>query len=369
MGGAEKVLLRLLQGMDDDVFENEVFALTTVSPLAEQFTDSGIPVKAFGYSKGNLNIVPFFNVCRSLRQRKPDIVQTWLYHGDLLGGISARMCTRAPVLWNLRQSNLDSRLSPRSTRTIAKICANLSSVIPRNIVCGSHAALSVHKALGYDAQKMFLIENGFDTEKYQRTEKWRRDFRSSWGVSDDTVVIGHAARLDPQKDHPTLLHAAAKVIEAEPSVRFVLCGTDITDAPTHLRELIDTLGIRDHVTLLGIVDNMTGFYSALDIQVMSSAYGEGAPNVLGEAMSCETPCVTTDIGDSARIIGNTGPVVPVGNDQALSDAILSLVAESSEQRRQRGQAARRRIVEEMPLKKMIKEYQDLYLDILKNKAS
>jgi len=360
MGGAEKVLLRLLQDMDEAVFDNQVIALTTVGPLAEEFAQAGISVEVIGYSKGNSNIAPFFRLCRALRRRKPDVVQTWLYHGDLLGGTSARLCTDAPVLWNLRQSNLDHDHSAKSTLMIAKLCSVLSSFVPKTIVCGSHAAQVVHEALGYNKSKMLLIENGFDTDKHHRSEELRQAWRQRLNLGNDMFAIGHAARLDPQKDHETFLHAVALVAKENPQVKFVLCGTNITSDSNQLMELITALGLENHVELLGIVDDMVGFYAAMDAVVMSSAYGEGAPNVLGEAMSCETPCISTDIGDSARIVGDTGLIVPIRNAEAMAEAILTVARETLEQRQLRGKAARQRIIDELPLEKMVKGYEDLY---------
>lgn len=365
MGGAEKVLLRLIQNMDDERFENEVIALTTVGPLADQFEKSGIKVTVLGFSKGGVNLSCFIALMKAIRRSRADVIQTWLYHGDFLGGLAARLCTRTPVLWNLRQSNLDEGKSTKTTVVIAKICAALSAWIPQRIVCGSLAARQIHAQMGYNQDKMVLIENGFDTEKHHHSQKSADAFRAELGVSGEPLLIGHAGRFDPQKDHQTMVKAAEIVLDKRSDVKFIFCGTEVNSENDGLQEMIAHSAIQEHVILKDIVYDMRAFYSAMDIQVLSSAFGEGGSNVLGEAMACETPCISTDVGDSAHIIGDTGDIVPPGNPQALAERILSRVEESPEIRRQRGVQARKAINEGFSLKKMVEAYQSLYQNAVK----
>lgn len=222
------------------------------------------------------------------------------------------------------------------------------------------AAQKVHCELGYDEKKMVLIENGFDTEKHQRLPERRDAFRSELGVENGTFLVGHAGRFDPQKDHQTLVHAAKLVLNQRPDIRFVFCGTNVTPENEALRGMIEAVGIQDHVYLKGIQYDMPAFYCAMDIQVMCSAYGEGGSNVLGEAMACETPCISTDVGDSAHIIGDTGDIVPSGDAPSLAERILARAHEDIEMRAVRGKRARQAIVDKLSLLKMVEAYQALY---------
>jgi len=360
VGGAEKVLLRLLRNMDRNGFENNVISLTDLGPLAKPLIEAGIHVTAMNFLKGSANLGPIANLASELRSRKPDLVQTWMYHADLIGSMASRLSTRAPVLWNLRQSTLDEFHSKKSTITTAVACARLSSTLPNTIVCGSEAARLVHTDLGYDATKMVLIHNGFDTELFKPSLEQRTAFRVQHNIPEEAVLIGNSSRYDPQKDHRTFLQAAARVVETTSNTQFVLCGDNITPENQELMSLIKDLDLTKYVHVLGPLPDISSFYSAIDILALSSAYGEGAPNVLGEAMSCEVPCVATDVGDSAYIIGDTGLTVPPNNPEAFANALLTLSRISKIKRVQKGQSARLRIQTEFPLQTMVQRYEDLY---------
>jgi len=360
IGGAEKVLQRLLCSMDRDAFENSVISLTDLGQIADALTKTGLQVDAMNFQKGSVNLSPMAQLGATLYGRKPDLVQTWMYHADLIGGMTAHLTTHAPVLWNLRQSTLDEKHSKASTIRTAKACAALSSSLPNTIICGSESARHVHTGLGYDATKMVVLHNGFDTDRYRRSSEQRTAFRSKIGVPSDVVLIGNPSRFDPQKDHKTFLQAAARVARDVPNAHFVLCGDHILPNNSELMSLIEELGLSKRTNVLGVLDDITHFYSGIDILALSSAYGEGAPNVVGEAMSAEIPCVATNVGDSAYIIGDTGLIVPPRDGQAFADALVSLSREAEETRRNRGLAARARIVHYFPLATMVQRYEGLY---------
>ncbi|MCR4378611.1 MAG: glycosyltransferase [Rhodospirillales bacterium] len=360
IGGAEKVLLRLLREMDTNGFENNVISLTDMGALSESMIATGTIVSAMNFLKGNVNVMPVAHLGAELRSQKPDLVQTWMYHADLIGGIAARLTTSAPVLWNLRQSTLDETHSKKSTIRTAMACARLSSSLPSAIVCGSHSACRVHTELGYDAANMVVLNNGFDTNVYSHSPEQRAAFRAKLGITEDTILIGNPSRYDPQKDHRMFLQAAARVAQKVPNAHFVLCGDSITSENQELSSIIKEQGLSERVHILGTLKDINPFYSAIDILVLSSAYGEGAPNVIGEAMSAEVPCVATDVGDSAYLIDDTGLIVPARNAHALADAVVSLSQDSCDTRKAKGQAARLRIKHHFPLTTMVRRYEDLY---------
>jgi len=259
IGGAEKVLLRLLRGIDADGFQNNVISLTDMGPLSGPIAATGTNVTAMNFLKGTANAMPIARMGAELRAGKPDLVQTWMYHADLIGGISARLTTSAPVLWNLRQSTLDETHSKKSTINTANACARLSSSIPNTIVCGSQSARHVHTELGYDATKMVVLNNGFDTDKYESSDEQRTAFRATLGISDDTILIGNPSRFDPQKDHRTFLQAAARVVQNVPNANFVMCGDMITPENQELSDLIQEHGLSERVHILGILDDISHF--------------------------------------------------------------------------------------------------------------
>ncbi|MBL4747423.1 MAG: glycosyltransferase [Magnetovibrio sp.] len=367
VGGAENVLLRLLRNMDKNTFENRVISLTDMGPLAQHMVNDGIAVSAMNFLKGNVNFTPFAKLTTELRTNKPHLVQTWMYHADLIGGLAARLASCAPVMWNLRQSTLDKNHSKPSTITTANVCARLSSVLPNTIVCGSESARLVHTNLGYDATKMVVLHNGFDTQKFKSSSQQRTAFRVKYNIPEDAILIGNPSRYDRQKDHTTFLQAAARVIQEIPNAHFVLCGENITFSNKELSSAIQNLDLSKSIHLLGLLDDMSPFYSAIDILALSSAYGEGAPNVLGEAMSAQVPCVTTDVGDSAYIIGDTGIAVPPHTAKAFTKALIKFCKETPDQRLMRGKAARIRIENIFDLSTMSKRYEDLYKRVFSQK--
>ncbi len=360
IGGAEKVLTRLLSDMDSDMFENRVISLTGLGPLGQQIEEAGIKVTAMEFIKNEYNLSPLVRLSLALHAYTPHIVQTWMYHADLIGGVAAQLSTHAPVLWNLRQSTLDKINSKRTTINTARICSKLSHMVPNTIVCGSEAARIIHTEMGYDSQKMVVIQNGFDTASFAPSHEKRTAFRSGLGLEDDTILIGNPSRFDPQKDHLTFIAAAAKVAEKNTNVRFVLCGDQITPDNTQLMTWLRDHSLESRTHVLGLLENIAEFYAAMDIVALSSAYGEGAPNVLGESMASGTPCVATDVGDSSAIIGNTGIATPSRNPDAFAEALIALASETHEQRHKRGEAARAHIKNTFPLDTMVQRYQDLY---------
>ncbi|OEJ66647.1 hypothetical protein BEN30_11840 [Magnetovibrio blakemorei] len=360
IGGAEKVLLRLLRDMDTDGFKNSVISITDKGALSESMAATGANVAAMGFLKGKVNAIPAARLGAELRSNKPDLVQTWMYHADLIGGIAARLTTSAPVLWNLRQSTLDETHSKKSTLRTAMACARLSFSLPSTIVCGSQSARRVHADLGYDATKMVVLNNGFDTDIHRHSPEQRTAFRAKLGIPEDSILIGNPSRYDPQKDHLTFLQAAARVAQKVPNAHFVFCGDSITPENQNLSSIIQEQGLSERVHILGTLKDINPFYSGIDILALSSAYGEGAPNVIGEAMSAEVPCLATDVGDSAYLIGDTGLIVPSRNAHVFAGALVSLSQDSLDSRKAKGQAARQRIKEHFPLVTMVRRYEDLY---------
>jgi glycosyltransferase involved in cell wall biosynthesis len=358
-GGAEIVLSRLVARMDRDGFSSRVISLTDLGFVAREIEDVAVQVSAIGFSTIPFQ-TPFPRLVKEIRQSKPHIVQTWMYHADLIGGILTHLFAGVPVIWNLRQSNFHPEDSKRTTILSAKLCAWLSNQLPHAIVCGSHAAYSSHIKLGYKPDRMVVLPNGFDTAVFRPEPRYRSALLEALGLDEDAFVVGMAARFHRQKDHATFFAAAGQVACRVPQARFVLCGEGVDEQNGDLRTLIEAHGLGGRIHLLGLRNGLASFYPALDVLVLSSAYGEGAPNVVGEAMSCAVPCVATDVGDSALMVGPTGIVVPPRNADALAGGLLRLANMPEIERRKLGEAARSRNVNEFPLDLGVDRYEELY---------
>jgi len=359
-GGAEMMLHKLLSGIDKTDLRSEVVSLTSIGPVGEKIRAMGVPVHTLGMSRSVPNPMAIFTLARWLRQIKPDLIQTWMYHSDLMSGLAAKLAGNIPVVWGIRHSNLDSEGSKRTTIWTAKTCARFSCWLPVKIVCCSEASRRVHTALGYDSDRMVVIPNGFDLNLFKPDLEGRALIRQKLGISEDTILIGMVGRFDPQKDYYNFIKAAALLQKEIRDVQFLLCGDDITWENQKLSKWIDGTGLNNYFHLLGRRNDIPRIMTALDIASSSSSYGEGFPNVIGEAMACGVPCVVTDVGDSARIVGDTGIVAPPKDPDALALAWKELVEIGKDKRQKLGHDARLRIRENFSLLSVVKRYEELY---------
>lgn len=356
------MLLRLVQGMDGRRFENAVVSLTGTGPIGECLEHCGVRVKSMGMERGSMNPAGALRLLRHLRSERPDVIQTWMYHSDLLGGWCGRLATDAAVIWNIRHSNLESGKNRATTLLTARACAFSSCFIPWRIVCGSRAAMAEHTRIGYASSRMILIPNGFDTERFRPDNVVRLRIRRELGVGAQSILIGLVARFDPLKDHSTFFAAAADLLRSHPDVKFVLCGEGMNADNPHLAEQIRDERITPSLMLVGRRDDIPQITAAFDIGTLSSS-GEGFPNVLGESMACGVPVVSTDVGDAAWIVGGTGIVVPRQDPSALAAGWRTLIEAGEPERLRMGAAARSRIENEFALQGTIQRYQMLYEEI------
>lgn len=364
VGGAERMLHKLLTEMDRQTFDNTVISLTEKGPVAEDIESLGIRVYALNMKRGIPNPLGFIKLIYRLKKIKPDIVQTWMYHADLLGGLAAKMVTHSPLVWNIRHSNLDKKINKWTTRLVAKISAWVSGAIPDKIICNSQRAIDIHQRMGYQADKLKFIGNGFDLDEFKPDKAAKPRLKAALSLPADTILIGLMARYDPQKDHANFIQAAQTLLFNQPKSHFILAGHGIDDSNQELLDLITQTGFKNHFHLLGVRKDMPSLVAALDILCLSSSAGEGFPNTVGEAMACAVPCVVTDVGDSAQLVAETGKVVSTQDSRALATALLELLSLSEEQRLGLGEQARQRIAANYSIAGITRQYQDFYKNLL-----
>ncbi len=362
-GGAEAMLAKLLGGLDPARWSCEVISLSDRGTHGDRLERLGVPVTALELATPSGMASGLFQLRRRLRQFRPSLIQGWMYHGNLAALAGAGLAGRPPVIWNLRQSLYGLVREKRLTAQVIRLGARLSR-LPRKIVYNSATSARQHEALGYDASRTVLIPNGFDTERLRPAPEARAALRARLGVSLETPIVGHLARYHPMKDHAGFLRAAARVTAVRPGTIFLLAGHEVDDNNAALRTLTQELGIGDSTRRLGELVDPMPVIAGLDVLALSSAWGEGFPNVLGEAMACGIPCVTTDIGDSRWVVGDSGEVVPPLDPDRMAAALLRLLALSPEERSRLGAVARRRIEVEFSLPTIISAYESLYLDLL-----
>jgi glycosyltransferase involved in cell wall biosynthesis len=358
-GGAETTLYRVLSRMDNRRFENEVISLTSLGSIAQEIRGLGVPVRALGMKRGIPDPFSVIRLVQWIRKFKPQIVQTWMYHADLIGGLAARFAGEGRVVWNIRQANLDPKWNRARTIWTAKTCARMSPWLPGCIVSCSGAALRLHKNLGYAAHNMELIANGFDLEEFRPDAAARVSFCRELQLPEDSIIIGMAGRFHPVKGHRNFIDAAKLLHAKIRRVQFVLCGLGVDRENAKLSEWIAAGGLNDRCHLLGPRRDLPRVFAALDI-FTSPSLSEAFPSVVGEAMACGIPCIVTNVGDSALIVGDTGRIVPPGSADALAEAWGQLIEAGPDVRRQLGMNARLRIKQNFSLSTAVERYQATY---------
>jgi glycosyltransferase involved in cell wall biosynthesis len=331
--------------------------ITVVSLLpAEGYRDllraAGISVMELDFKTLAGASVGLIKLARFIAQCAPDVVQGWMYHGDLIALVAlalSRRRRRTSLVWSIRCSEMDLRYYGLALRLVVKACTLLSR-FPDVVTANSAAGLRSHIALGYRPRRAVIVANGIQVDQFKPDPRARVEVRRELGIAEDRLVLAHVARVDPMKDHAGFLAAMAEL----PEVTALLVGAGTQALPDRL-----------NVIRLGRRDDVPRLLAAADIVVSSSVFGEGFSNVLAEGMSCGLPAVATDVGDARIIVGDAGIIVPPGNPDALAAAIRTLASEPASAREKWGAEARARIVENFSMTRAVRRYAELYASLKK----
>jgi glycosyltransferase involved in cell wall biosynthesis len=368
VGGAEHMLLKLLGAPALAGVEQRVLALLPGGKLAQAMRATGAAVDELDLLGGIPVLGGSLAVVAQARRHRPDLVQGWLYHGNLGAWLAARaLGRRTPLLWGVRQS-LPSLAGENAFARVAIHLNRWFSGRPDRLLFNSQLGAEHHRAFGFDMRQALVIPNGFDTERLAPDPAARLHLRAAWGVRTDEVVYGLLARHHPVKDHVGFLRAARQVLDARPGSRFVLAGTGIDAHNPILTRQVAEAGLPGAVHLLGERHDVPEMLSAMDVYV-SASRAEAFSNAVGEAMSCGVPCVVTSVGDSAQVVGDTGFVVPPAEPDALAKAMVALADVGEQGRRERGALARVRIRDRYSLDAIAGRYAALYQELLAARAA
>ncbi len=359
IGGAEMALYQLLSRIDRTEFHSSVVSLIRPGKMGVRIQELGIEVRSLNMPPGSPRPGALIRLRRMLRCEKPRIVQGWMYHANLLALLASMGWRPGKVFWNIRSSRMEMSHYRFLSAWTVRVSAPLSRYVDVAVI-NSLAGRRDHMRMGFRPRAWAYVPNGIDTDRFCPNEAMRERVRAELGIAPDHFVIGMVARYDAKKDHGNFLRAASLLVRKHPGARFVLCGRKVEWDNTALSALISELGLGRHVILLGEQEDTRRIYLALDIHTSASAFGEGFPTVVAEAMACGVPCVVTRVGDSPQVVGVTGVVVEPRNSDDLVRGWSRLIAMSREERLRLGKDARARIERLYSLSRMIRRYEQLY---------
>lgn len=353
-GGAEAVLYNLCKFDHDN--NHTVVSLMNDDKYGSLLEKIGVNVICLNLKPGSITLTAFTNLISIIKKAKPDLVQTWMLHSDFIGSVAARIAGVRRVYWGVHHTTFD-KTTPLTTKLIFWINCLLSYVIPTKIICCSNASLRHLTDMHFDSKKLEFVANGYDLDLFNPDARFATGAETS-GLEIQHPILCMVGRFHPQKDHANLFKALF-IVRNKKHHFFCRCiGPGIDDHNQVLSELRSSLGLDAFISMDGPSANVPGILGSSDIFVLSSGFGEAFPNVLNEAMACEVPCVTTDVGDAAYIVGDTGWVAPPKNPELLADSIIDALNEFQDHElfQQRRKRARERIVNNFSIQKMVENY-------------
>jgi glycosyltransferase involved in cell wall biosynthesis len=356
-GGAQRQLVVLAKGLHARGHEVVVALFYSGGPLEQDLLEAGVRIRPL-QKRGRWDLLPFLiRLARVMREERPEILYSYLT--DLVTVVLNPWFPSTKIVWGIRSSEMDLSRYDWLMRISAKLTFRLSRFADA-VIANSRAGRGYHIAQGYPREKVVVIPNGIDTQRFRPDLEERRHVRSEWGIQDHERVIGIVGRLDPMKDHPTFLQAASLLAQERNHLRFVCVGEGPAEYRDSLHQLTRSLKLTEYVIWSGGRSDMPSVFNALDLLVSSSLFGEGFSNVIAEAMTCGVTCVVTDVGDSRLIVGDTGEVVPPHDPVALMKAIEKLL----DRRPHTPAQIRRRIVEQFSVEKLVVDTEQVLLKLL-----
>jgi glycosyltransferase involved in cell wall biosynthesis len=356
-GGAEGFLVRLVLRLAERGHACGVAVLSPHALLAAPLLEAGIDVARVG----NGVLAPMIRLSGAVRRFHPDVVQGWMYRGNLAALFAARAAAKRPALvWSVRQGLNDIDSSPWLTRLSVSANAWLSRA-PFAVVYNAESAKGQHETIGFRSTRSLVIPNGIDVASAPPDAGARVAARAAYGLADSTFAVAMLARWHPVKNHHGFVRAAGAFARRRPEARFLLAGAGVDARNATLVSWLRAEGIAERVSLLGELADVAPLLAAADVTTLSS-HGEAFPNALLEAMAAGCPCVAPDVGDIAALIDGTGVIVAAGDTSALAGGWEALAAMTSDDRRALGEKARTRAAAVFGLDRAVSAFESLYVE-------
>lgn len=301
-GGAESMLYKIIVNSQNQL-EHEVVSLTSGGKYFYLLKDKNIKISCLNFKKNKFNLMQIYKLFKIIKNRDNFILNSWMTHSNFILTL-INFFFNKKIYWNIRNSTPPYKDSIVN-RSLFKINKYLS-FYPNNIIYNSSKGKEYYEGLGYSKKKSIIISNGFDPNIYFINEELRLNFRKNF-LSHNDFIVGMIARYDPQKNFELLFNIISILYKHQPknNIKFILAGPNVNYHNTDIMNNIKNY-VRDKIILLDEIDNTNEFYNAVDVSILLSKYGEGFPNVLGESMLSGTPCITSDIGDTVKIISKFG---------------------------------------------------------------
>jgi len=357
------MLLKLLEQIDKSKFLPHVISLTDIGEIGHRIAALDIAVEALGMRRGVPDPICYLRLLRRLRRIKPDIMHSWMYHANLVGGSAARLTGIPVVIWSVYSSNLLPANASLLTKLTVYLCARFSSWLPDCVQYDSHKGKSYHEKIGYKEHFSLVIPNGVDLNEFLPNKRTRLEVRQEIGISPYVPLIGLVARFDPIKNHEGFIKAASYLHKQMPEAHFLMVGQSVDWSNKTLKKLIEASNLSDVFHLLGHRSDIPRITAALDLACLTS-WSESFGIVLIEAMACGVPCISTDCGEQALILGNTDWIVPLGDMEGLAVKCMAFFNLTENERRLMGEAARNRVMEKFELGAVVKRYESMYLNFV-----
>lgn len=354
-GGAEGVLYRLVT--NDKENEHIVISMMDAGKYGPLLEVKNIKTYFLNLRRGTISVSALIKLKKILKIEQPDIVQTWMSHADLIGGIVARFTGFKNIVWNIRHSKIEHTTSNLKTRAIILLSMLLSNAVPKKIICCSYKTYEDYSNNGYRKDKMEVISNGYDFEQFNQNIELRALIRKELNITENDILLGMVGRCDPAKNHLGLLEALS-LVRKNINFKFLLIGRDLNINNELIVKKIKQLNLTENIILLDQRKDIPAIMNALDLHVLSSSYGEGFPNVIAEAMACGTLCVSTDVGDANVIVDQYGWIVQPNSPELLANAILKAIelkADASVWNNMKHDA-KKHIIKSFSLSSMIEKY-------------
>lgn len=359
MGGAERMLSNVVLGMDRNKFQNIVISLRGLGHWGPILQQNGITVYALNMDPTPASLLKIIQLWKLLRNLRPDFVQGWMYHANVMALLIGKLAGVKNIAWNIRCSLMDLSQYRFTTKLVFKSGAWLAR-FPTVIMNNSRDSIQQHTDSGYKSNRWLYIPNGFDTQKFQPNAKVYREFRQQHNLSRTAKLFALIARYDPMKDHATFINAAGILAQEYDDVYFVMAGKNINSSNTELLRLIERNKLEERVLLLDQVNDVHELLPAIDYLTQTSVFGEGFPNVVAEAMACGVECFVTDVGESLDIIGTTGYAIPKQDPEELAKIWFEALSSDEMSKAKRKLHARQRVNERYSMTSILEMYEKCY---------